>query len=56
MRSVICEIEYAGFYYTITLVDGFFYAEPKPGQHKAAGKDKHRRAAIEQFLEERVPK
>lgn len=43
--------EYAGFLYNIVIQeDGRLVADPIPGQHSAASKDKHRRAALEQYL------
>lgn len=40
------DYEYAGFHYHLT--DGAMV--PLPGQHNAASKDKHRRAALECFV------
>lgn len=46
--------EYAGFQYTLYESDAdVFTASPKPGQHSAAGKAKHIRAAIETFRDHR---
>lgn len=44
------EHEYAGFHYTMTVGDDgrVIGAVPLPGQHPAASKERHRRAAIEQ--------
>ena len=44
--------EYAGFLYTIDGTLSRLTATPLHGQHRAAAKEKHRRAAIETFLEE----
>lgn len=46
--------EYAGFLFAITTdtAGAAIQACPLPGQHPAAGKDKHRRAAIEGFNSE----
>lgn len=44
--------EYAGFLYTIDGTLRNLTATPLPGQHPAAAKDKHRRAAVETFLQE----
>jgi hypothetical protein len=45
--------EYAGFWYIIRREpDGRLVAEPEPGQHPAAAKDKHRRAAVETYEEQ----
>lgn len=44
-------VVYAGFGYTITRgEDGRLRATPKPGQHPAANKERHRRAAIDEYL------
>lgn len=44
--------EYAGFRYVMTRDDdGDWRAVPVEGQHKAASKEKHIRAAIEAFAE-----
>lgn len=44
---------YAGFQYEIIQLDnGKFSATPLPGQHPAAAKEKHRRAALENFIED----
>lgn len=44
------EVEYAGFKYDITEDgDGGFTVTPLPGQHRAVNKDKHRRAALEEY-------
>lgn len=42
--------EYAGFLYTIDGTLAHLTATPKPGQHPAAGREKHRRNAISCFL------
>lgn len=47
------QIEYAGFQYLIEEIDGRLTATPLPGQHHAAGKEKHRQAAVEQYREEK---
>ena len=45
--------EYAGFkYYIHEDIENRLYAIPYLGQHKAASKDRNRRAAVEQFNEE----
>jgi hypothetical protein len=46
--------EYAGFQYIIIETpDGSMTAFPKPGQHPAANKEKHRMAAISCFKQDR---
>jgi hypothetical protein len=47
-------IEYAGFRYQMVmgLKGQAVMATPLPGQHKAAGRIKHCRAAVEQFNEQ----
>lgn len=47
--------EYAGFTYTIDGTPARLTATPVPGQHRAAGKEKHRRAAVECFLKDNGP-
>lgn len=44
--------EYEGFRYVINRTPSRLVATPAPGQHKAAWKDKHRRAALSCFLRE----
>lgn len=45
---------YAGFRYDLYETDAdVFTASPEPGQHPAAGKEKHIRAAIDDFREQR---
>jgi transposase len=44
--------EYAGFKYEVTTEDGDVVMTPIPGQHHAAWKERHRRAAKECYLEE----
>lgn len=45
--------EYAGFMYRLTSPEPHrVIATPHEGQHPAANKEKHRRAAVETFLEE----
>ena len=44
--------EYAGFLYRIDGTLRHMTATPMPGQHPAANKEKHRRAAVEQFVQE----
>lgn len=44
--------EYIGFLYTIDGTLARLTATPLPNQHPAANKEKHRRAAIETFLQE----
>ena len=44
--------EYVGFQYRILKEKGLFVAAPHVGQHPAAGKAKHIRAAIETYLQE----
>lgn len=39
--------EYAGFQYKVTQVDRSTFLAPIPGQHAAAGREKHLRAALE---------
>jgi hypothetical protein len=48
-------IEYAGFRYQLVmgLKGQAVMALPIPGQHKAAGKGKHCRAAVEKYNQER---
>jgi hypothetical protein len=48
------EYEYAGFRYTIDQRegDGQLRAYPHEGQHPAANKEKHRRAAVECFIQD----
>jgi hypothetical protein len=46
------EYVYAGFIYIVTQEDGRPRLRPKPGQHPAANKDRHVRAATECYLEE----
>lgn len=49
--------EYAGFRYTLYETDAdVFTASPKPGQHRGAGQEKHIRAAIETFRDDRRAK
>lgn len=54
MHQTLCEDhEYAGFRYRIVAMpceDGLWLeAYPHPGQHPAASKAKHRRAAVETY-------
>jgi hypothetical protein len=43
-------VEYAGFRYTIVRHHGgLMSAEPEPGQHPAAGRERHRRTAYEHW-------
>lgn len=44
--------EYAGFLYTIDGTLRRLTATPLPGQHPAANKERHRRAAVEQFVQD----
>ena len=44
--------EYAGFRYVIDRTLSRLVATPAPGQHKAAWKEKHRRAALSCFMQE----
>lgn len=47
----IAAVVYAGFSYTIARGEkGFLIATPLPGQHRAAGKERHRRGAIDEYL------
>ena len=46
--------EYAGFRYIITETAMGAVATPEPGQHPAANKDKHRRAAVECWRQDKV--
>lgn len=48
------QYEYAGFEYQITKTSDRpdWQAVPLLGQHRAANKDKHRRAAIECYLQD----
>jgi len=52
MTSV--KVEYAGFSYLIDMREGdnILRAYPVPGQHPAAAKEKHRRAALQIYFEE----
>jgi len=47
------EYEYAGFRYTMVPMFGAWSVIPHDDQHRAAHKDKHKRAALEQFLAEK---
>lgn len=47
--------EYAGFRYIIDLANGDPRATPCPGQHPAASKEKHRRAALECWVDDGRP-
>lgn len=50
------DYEYVGFRYVIEAPDNtHILATPLPGQHPAAAKDKHRRAAVECFLTSSSP-
>ncbi len=51
IEALIPKVEYAGFIYEIVVNrDGSAaWASPAHGQHRAAAKEKHRRAAIEEF-------
>lgn len=56
MKVLDSDYEYAGFYYTI-LHDGMLTcASPHVGQHPAAGKAKHIRAAVECYLDDQRQK
>lgn len=47
------EYEYAGFrFHIVYRENGTLIMDPVPGQHPAAYKEKHRRAAAEQYLQE----
>ena len=48
--------EYAGFKYVIDYDQGRYIAIPIQGQHRAANKEKHRKAAIGCFIEENLIK
>lgn len=49
--------EYVGFHYDMLIENGVAVAAfPLIGQHKAAGKEKHRRAAIETYNQQHPPK
>lgn len=50
--SVATEYEYAGFRYVVTVVGDDVRVVPVAGQHPAASKEKHIRAARECFLED----
>ena len=52
MAIVKQDHEYEGFHYTIMKEHGYHVAAPHVGQHPAAAKAKHIRAAIETYLEE----
>ena len=45
--------EYAGFKYIPVHKGNGIVMEPVPGQHKAAYKEKHRQAALQQYLEDK---
>ena len=47
--------EHAGFLYDIVPEGDTRRAIPAPGQHPAAGKERHCRAALEGWLEEQHP-
>ena len=56
MKVLDPEYDYAGFLYTI-LYDGMLTcASPHVGQHPAAGKAKHIRAAVECYLDDQKAK
>lgn len=44
--------EYAGFEYDIMLFNKTWIVTPKLGQHPASDKEKHKRAALECFLQD----
>ena len=54
--------EYAGFEYKVTEVEpegaakAYVFLSPVEGQHAAAAKDKHMRAALQCFLQEQKDK
>ena len=50
--TVSCIYEYAGFQYTISVDGDEVKVMPIKGQHPAASKEKHIRAARECYLEE----
>lgn len=50
MKILNHDYEYAGFHYTIMHDGLLIQASPHSGQHPAAGKNKHIRAAIDGFL------
>ena len=53
MAQYPARYEYVGFRYVIDHgPNGWLVATPEPGQHPAANKEKHRRNAVEQFLQE----
>jgi hypothetical protein len=49
MRLVEASYEYAGFKYEIKYDGERYWAFALPGQHAASNKEKHRRAAVEQY-------
>jgi ATP-dependent DNA ligase len=49
MQLVEEKYEYAGFQYEIKYDGERYWAFALPGQHSAADKQKHRRAALEQY-------
>ncbi len=49
MRMIEPDYEYAGFHYEIKYDGQRYWAFPHLGQHSAASKEKHRRAALEQY-------
>jgi hypothetical protein len=55
LQQIKAVYEYAGFDYILTLDDDgrAAWAKPVDGQHIAAGKDKHRRAAVEMYNQEK---
>jgi len=53
MELIESNYEYAGFKYEIKCSDtGQLWAYPHAGQHPASLKERHRRAAVEQFKSE----
>ena len=53
LPALPAEHEYAGWRYNIDNgPKGWLVATLLPGQHSAGNKEKHRRAAVETFLEE----
>jgi hypothetical protein len=54
MTAQIELYEYIGFKYIIKRIDASYSIEPLPGQHRAAAKEKHRRNALQCYLEDKI--
>jgi hypothetical protein len=55
MSTIIAEYEYAGFMFYVYKDEEHVYALAKPGQHRAAYKDKHSMAALECWIDDGRP-